>query len=122
MLTASERTKRWQIAHPERYAINVANSNARRKANGKSRSWQLKRKYGITLEQWFELFKKQGEKCAICERAYDANSKNWHVDHNHSTGKIRGILCHICNRIVLPVLEHYQPLISKARVYLEVNS
>ena len=56
----------------------------------------LKKHYGISLEDYDRLFLGQGKKCAICKSAR-ANGKGWHVDHDHETGRIRGILCHFCN-------------------------
>ncbi|MGH7974764.1 MAG: endonuclease VII domain-containing protein [bacterium] len=52
----------------------------------------LKYKYGITFDQYNTLVKKQNKKCAIC---FDDNSLC--VDHNHKTGKVRGLLCKSCN-------------------------
>ena len=111
--------RRWEDKHPKEYRERTALHNQLAKENGNSRRWYLKRKYGITPEQWQELFEKQGKKCAVCERSYEANSPKWHTDHNHATGKVRGILCDICNRIVMPAVEHYQVLLSKAKLYLE---
>lgn len=56
----------------------------------------LMRLYGITIEQRDAMFVGQGSVCAICV-ATETNGKGWHVDHDHVTGKIRGILCHRCN-------------------------
>lgn len=43
------------------------------------------------------------------------------VDHCHTTGKVRGVLCTICNTLVLGVLENYAGLIPKALSYLAAN-
>jgi hypothetical protein len=59
---------------------------------------QLKR-YGITIEKRDALFLKQDKKCAICKTA-EPQGKGWHVDHCHSTGKVRGILCPHCNLMI----------------------
>lgn len=59
-----------------------------------ARSWHLKKKYGITVEQYDEILKSQYGSCAICDRIFDINLA---VDHNHETGKIRGLLCFVCN-------------------------
>jgi len=56
----------------------------------------LRKKYGITQEQWQEAFKRQGGKCAICHCAQRYQSLA--VDHDHKTGKVRGLLCVQCNR------------------------
>jgi len=57
---------------------------------------QLKRDYGITLEIYKEMFNKQNGRCAICKNEF----KTLCVDHDHLTGKIRGLLCHKCNLIL----------------------
>lgn len=54
------------------------------------------KKYNLTLEQWDSLFAKQGNACAICRTTYSQGS-GWATDHNHETGKVRGILCSQCN-------------------------
>jgi diaminopimelate decarboxylase len=72
------------------------NTEYRKKNPDKTRAWHLKTKYGITPEQWDDLFKAQGEKCKIC-LSPDHGGSNWHTDHCHDTGRVRGILCHGCN-------------------------
>lgn len=71
------------------------------------RSYNLKRKFGITLEQYDELLEKQNHCCAICQRHESEFKKKFAVDHAHTesdhipAGMIRGLLCYICNsRIV----------------------
>ena len=64
------------------------------------RNSYLKRRYGITLDEFNNMKDAQGGKCAICgSNSGKANKKNDRltVDHDHSTGEIRGILCHKCN-------------------------
>jgi len=53
--------------------------------------------YGITYEQFVEMYYKQDKKCAICNKEIDINSRFTHIDHCHKTGKVRGLLCHQCN-------------------------
>lgn len=61
------------------------------------------RLYGITVEQYDELFKVQGGVCAICKKPESTkrrrrdDSRMLSVDHCHKTGKVRGLLCHGCN-------------------------
>jgi hypothetical protein len=70
--------------------------NARGKASkekvGGSRTYHLKRRYGITAEQADAMLEAQGGVCAICRAAPAA-----HVDHDHSTGRVRALLCFNCN-------------------------
>lgn len=61
-----------------------------------ARKVALKRKYGLTLEMFNRLLESQGWACAICSDA----GASLVVDHCHTTGKVRGIICIHCNRIV----------------------
>lgn len=79
-------------------------------------SW-IKTVYG--LENWFELIRLQNYKCAICGCDLDM-SKNTHIDHDHNTGKVRGILCHSCN-IGIGFFKDDIERIEKALVYLRKN-
>jgi hypothetical protein len=60
------------------------------------RNKNLKMKYGITLVQWRELFDAQNRVCKLCLSDKPGN-KDWATDHDHDTGRVRGILCHRCN-------------------------
>jgi hypothetical protein len=68
---------------------------------GHQRNWLCKN-YKMTLEEYQELFRSQNGKCAICEGVGFAITKNQRqlivIDHCHTSGKIRGLLCHNCNR------------------------
>lgn len=55
--------------------------------------WNLATRYGITLEARDELIAKQGGVCAICAGPMSRAV----IDHDHATGKVRGVLCHPCN-------------------------
>lgn len=56
----------------------------------------LKQQYGITLEEYNYMVADQDGRCALCQVPFSAKAKP-HVDHDHSTGEIRGVLCHLCN-------------------------
>ena len=66
------------------------------------RKYDLKKSYNITVEQYDEMLLKQNSCCAICKRhksEVTVKRKNHLcVDHDHNTGKIRGLLCDKCNR------------------------
>jgi hypothetical protein len=61
------------------------------------RAWNLKKNYGITPEKYEEILIRQDGKCAICLKRPDYNL---HVDHDHQTNTIRGLLCNECNRAI----------------------
>lgn len=58
-------------------------------------SYMLMWKYGVTIGQYGEMFAEQNGTCAIC--GSPPNGKQLGVDHNHATGKVRGLLCARCN-------------------------
>lgn len=66
----------------------------KRKNPDRVRGYALKRLYGITLDQLKALRAAQNESCAICAKPLTSRA---HTDHNHDTGKVRGILCGGCN-------------------------
>ena len=51
---------------------------------------------GITDAAYEALLEQQGGHCAICSAT--PKTRRLHVDHDHATGKVRGLLCHRCNR------------------------
>ena len=59
---------------------------------GSSRHYHLKRRYGIGAQDFEELVERQGGVCPIC-----GAQNPEHVDHDHVTGQVRGILCFNCN-------------------------
>ncbi|MCB1711167.1 MAG: endonuclease VII domain-containing protein [Candidatus Riesia sp.] len=84
-----------------------------------SRRAHLKRKYGISLEEYEKLSKKQNNKCAICTKEENSERNNFLcVDHNHSTGQIRGLLCSNCNR-GLGLLKDNEIILNNAIKYLQ---
>ena len=52
--------------------------------------------YGLTPEQFYEMHKKQNGKCAICNQE-PKTKRGLHVDHCHTSNRVRGLLCHGCN-------------------------
>ena len=63
-----------------------------------TKTWALKEKYGLTLEQRDAIVEQQSHKCAIREEPLADNPRLVHIDHCHATMKVRGILCSWCNR------------------------
>lgn len=98
--------QRARYAKPEVFQRRAANLEiAKERRKGSSRKWYLKSTYGITVEQYEELFNKNDGKCYIC----NSSVNYWlHVDHDHSccpTNKscgncIRGLLCYNCNTML----------------------
>lgn len=85
----------------------------------KNRNSMLKWSYGITQEDYDAMVIAQGDRCAICGTIEKGgNSKKyWHVDHNHETGRVRGLLCHRCN-VAIGFMKENQDTLYMAQVYL----
>ena len=81
-----------------------------------------KRVYGITIEDYLDLAEKQNFVCAICGKENFAMGRNHSgalvVDHDHETGKVRGLLCHNCNR-ALGLFHDNVETLKKAQEYIE---
>lgn len=60
----------------------------------------IRRNFSITAEQYAALYAYQGGKCALCQVA-TGKVKRLAVDHDHKTGKVRGLLCGPCNKDVI---------------------
>ena len=70
------------------------NTGKTRPRSEKQWDWHLQNSYGITAEQVASLFETQGGSCAICGASlFDT----CHVDHCHTSKKVRGLLCRQCN-------------------------
>lgn len=75
----------------------------------------LRRKYGLTMEQWDSLFAAQGHACELCRTT--APVGGWTVDHDHASGRVRAILCRLCN-IGLGSFRDDPELLERAAAYL----
>lgn len=90
----------------------------------KRRNSRLKRVYGISLEQYNEMFQKQNGCCAIClqpeTRIFAGKISLLAVDHCHISGKIRALLCDNCNK-GLGHFKDNQQVLRNAIKYLEIH-
>ena len=89
-----------------------------RKSNRKS---HLKTKYGITLNNYDDMVIKQNGLCAICHKPEMRKNHSLSVDHDHSTGQIRELLCDKCNK-ALGFLNDNSDLVRNAAAYLDKHN
>lgn len=89
-----EQRNRWIEKNPEAEKQRRKIANIRR-AGATNKIYNLKR-YGITVEEYNALILKQNNQCAICKKRL-TRGRGTNVDHDHSTGKVRGLLCLHCN-------------------------
>lgn len=78
----------------------------------------LRAKYGIGLDEYERLLAEQHGRCAICDREPVEGERAFAVDHDHDTGRVRGILCGPCNRGI-GYLQEEPKLLRAAAAYLE---
>lgn len=62
-----------------------------------SRAKALRRKFGVTVEQYEALRAHQNDSCAICMTRMPGGKGDWHMDHDHKSKRARGLLCQNCN-------------------------
>lgn len=86
------------------------------------RSAGRKWRYGLTDDDEAAMEAKQDGLCLICERPLPPmGSRSRHVDHNHETGRIRGLLCHACN-LALGLTQEDLPTLRRMIAYLELDA
>jgi len=69
----------------------------RERINAARRGRHLLVRYGLTQKDFESLLESQGNRCAICQTDTEP-PRGWHVDHDHDTNAVRGILCGLCNK------------------------
>lgn len=88
-------TKAYKSSHPEEMKVSAKLS--RDKGREKRWAYQIQKDYGCTVENYNRMFTEQEGRCLGCNRHQSEFTQRLHVDHNHSTGLIRGLLCKGCN-------------------------
>jgi hypothetical protein len=122
-LSTSERKSRWRKKHPN-HLSNERKSRRKWYSHNKDRAndSRLKYQYGIDSRQYEEMLESQNYVCKIClrpERSKQNNkTKKLVVDHDHITGKVRGLLCGNCNAGI-GMFEDNTSILRNAIKYLE---
>lgn len=80
----------------------------------------LRVKFGITPEEYYALLEEQNGVCAIC-LGVNKDGKRLSVDHNHDTGKVRGLLCQRCNLCIGQFEENQETLLRAVDYLLRYN-
>jgi hypothetical protein len=93
----NEKQKEWAKNNPEK----VKEINRVKRSNSefleRDRIRDLKRRYGISIDDYNLMFDTQNGCCAICKKHQSELKKSLFVDHDHNTEKIRGLICFRCN-------------------------
>ena len=117
-----ERSAAWRQFHRERardyQKAYYAKSDKARRAREASNRHRLA-KYGVGND-WVDAKVLEQKGCAVCRIAKPKGKNSWHVDHDHATGKVRGVLCGHCNA----GLGHFRDKVKTLRAaiyYLEAH-
>jgi hypothetical protein len=109
-------TRKWILANKERWEES-RHKYLKSKPKEYHRNRVMKCRYGVDIE-WFKAqLDRQGFSCLICKGGLDMSS---HIDHDHESGKVRGILCRRCN-MGIGSFEEDVVVMANAIAYLENN-
>jgi hypothetical protein len=81
----------------------------------KTRTNSLSKKYGLEVDEYLALVAQTGGQCPICMKA----TTSWHVDHDHQTGRVTGVVCSSCNIGALARTFHDPEFIRRLLAYVE---
>jgi len=81
----------------------------------------VRRTYGITLEDYEKMLEEQCGGCKICGKTEEQEGRRLAIDHCHSSGKVRGILCSNCNQAI-GLLNDDAEVIEKAAEYIKYSN
>lgn len=122
-----ERKKKDYLRNKEKYRIknknwrkNLKNKEKQKIYNKKS---HLKIRFGLSVEEYDTMIKKQNNKCASCGITFNENNNSERpcIDHDHKIGKIREILCNNCNLTLGIMSDDAEKLINLVK-YLEKHN
>lgn len=85
-----------------------------------ARRQMLRKKYGLTVEEYFALSEAQGNVCKICKQPELRQYRMLHVDHCHRSNRVRGLLCTQCNTALGKFYDDPE-LLKSAMAYLEAH-
>jgi len=116
------RNKKTGVRHSACKQCDSARVKKRHQENPeRTKNNDLKRLYGITLDEHTKMYEEQNSVCAICKSGGDGKWKKLCVDHDHKTGKVRQLLCRNCNMVLGQVGDNTN-LLEEMIKYLQKHS
>jgi hypothetical protein len=113
--------ERAKVERPDSWKQRRANSDAKDRASPSRRSARIQHardrritRYGLTVTEFETLLASQGGRCAICrtEDPHMRTATRLQVDHDHTTGEVRGLLCDRCNKALAGVGDNLEGLMK----------
>lgn len=120
-----EGARRWRAENPE--AVRALDASRRKKPQQVRRMREYQRmyrllvKYGITAEEYDAMFQQQRGRCAVCgdpPSSINTRCGVLHVDHDHKTRKVRGLVCFLCNTMLGSAKDDVRRL-EAGKIYLQ---
>lgn len=111
----------WREKNPQLY--NAMAVSWRAKNPDKQHATEIKRLYGLSIDDYNKMLMSQNMTCAICPRQHDPTKKRGrlYVDHDHTTGKVRSLLCAFHNSMLGYANDDVE-ILKKAIKYLETHA
>jgi len=110
-----KRIKKYNEKNP--HLVKARSDRYRSRHKERLRAQQLRIKFNITIDAYERMFRNQNGVCAICGK-FNVDGRRLAVDHDHNTGRIRGLLCRMCN-VFLGLIENTPGLLHKFSEYIE---
>jgi hypothetical protein len=104
---SSKQVREWREANPEK--------------NSANRKRERVKIYDLDVEAYDAMLEEQGHRCAICLTGTPGGRGSWHIDHQHGTTNVRGLLCNRCNQ-GLGYFRDNRANLERANAYLEVRN
>jgi uncharacterized protein YbaR (Trm112 family) len=111
--------KKYNLNPEEKIKRQIREARRKSKKPLAKKDAELQRLYGITVDDYLNILESQDGVCKICHKDCKTKSR-LSVDHNHSSGKVRGLLCNRCNRAI-GMFEDSPELLLSAISYLQDN-
>lgn len=83
----------------------------------KNNAARIKRLYGISEVEYLALFEAQHGVCAICGTAHKSGRRLC-IDHDHASGRIRGLLCNDCNKVIVATMDRHEGALQRLINYM----
>lgn len=113
--------RQYYLRHAEKIKANTTRYARRNREKITLREWKRRiRQYGITEHDWYIMLDQQKGVCAICGGP-PREGQRLCIDHCHTTGRVRGLLCHRCN-LAIGMLDDTPGRLDKAAEYLRDNN
>ena len=125
MFDKSAWQKEYRKKNPDKFKEYGRRHYQRRSANPEYSDYQrnkvLKHRYGISLEQKREMYDSQKGLCKVCGERLPEDFRKAHVDHDHETEHVRGLVHWSCNKLI-GFVENNVDLIESIYIYLKLRS